>query len=389
MKIIYITTAIREDDYRDFMKIWSKAPNPSNQNFHNKLIRSLAINHEVEVISIRPFSKKFCNVRYLKKDFNEDQNIYWHYLTIKRGKFSKISTVTKETKIIAKEITDINDCIILTDTINPICIRTATMVSRIHNIPIVGVCTDSPSNISGTNRAYTLYLLKQATRCYGYIALTTDLNELFNPNHKPSIIIEGIVEKLEKDANMMSEKSPYFFFGGALLEKYGVFNLIKAFKMLNKPELDLYLCGHSGSNEKITEEIKDYPNIHFLGTLPVVNVLHYEMYALANINPRPYTLDLDKLSIPSKTLEYLASGALTISVRNTKLQKYFDEDAIWAKSGSPEDLYVCLEKALSLSKKERKEIAERAKEKALEIFSLDSVNIKVSEFLTLFESKVN
>ena len=389
MKIIYITTAIREDDYREFMKIWSKAPNPSNQNFHNKLIRSLAINNQVEVISIRPFSSKFCNLKSLKKDYIEEENINWHYLTIKGGKLSRIATVTREVKAIIKDIENIEDYVIFTDTINPICIRTATMISRLKQIPTIGLCTDSPSNISGTNRAYTLYLLKQAARCYGYIALTTDLNELFNPNHKPALIIEGIVENEEKDANLMSEKAPYFFFGGALLEKYGVFNLIKAFKMLNKPEIDLYLCGHSGSNEKIREEIKDYPNIHFLGILPVMNVLHYEMYALANVNPRPFTLDLDKLSIPSKTLEYLASGVPTISVKNSKLQRYFEEEAIWSKSGSPEDLLFCLERVISLTKKERKELGDRAKKKVLELYSLDSVNKRINEFLELFKSRVN
>jgi glycosyltransferase involved in cell wall biosynthesis len=388
MKIIYVTTAIREDDYREFTKLWSKAPNPSNQNFHNKLIRSLAINNEVEVISLRPFSKQYCSVRSLKKDFKEDKNINWHYLTIKRGKLSRLSVINKESKAIAKSL-DLSKCIIFTDTINPVCIKTANAISKINNVPVIGICTDSPSNISGTSRAYTMYLLKQAAKCYGYIALTSDLNDLFNPNERKSLLIEGVVEEVKKDANLMSEKNPYFFFGGALLEKYGVFNLIEAFKLLNDNNIDLYLCGHSGNLDKIYESIKGYKNIHFLGTLPVSHVLQYEMYSLANINPRPFNMDLDRLSIPSKTLEYLASGSPTISVKNTKLQKHFENDAIWAKSGSVEDLHAAMLKVLDLTKKERKALGKQAKEKVLELYSLDSINKKINEFLEFFKSGIN
>lgn len=388
MKIIYVTTATNELDYHEFTKLWTKAPNPSNQNFHNKLIRSLAINNELEVISIRPFSAKFCTQRYLKKEYKEDGNIHWHYLTIKRNKFARLGTATKEAKSIAKEF-DLEKCVIFSDTINPLCIKTANAISKIKNTPVIGVCTDSPSNISGTSRTYTMFLLKQAARCYGYISLTEDLNDLFNPNGRKSLILEGVVDKPIKDADLMGEKNPYFFFGGALLEKYGVFNLIEAFKLLNNDKVDLYLCGHSGSQEKLLEAIKGYKNIHFLGTLPVSSVLQYEIHSIANINPRPFSMDLDKLSIPSKTLEYLASGVPTISVRNTKLQKYFAEEAIWTKSGSVEDLYLAMTKVLELTKKERTALGKKAKEKVQSLYSLDSVNKKINDFLEYFKKGLN
>ena len=63
MKIIYITAAMEASDFITFSKQWVKSPNPSNQNFHNKLIRSIAINNKIDVISIRPFNKKLCKTR--------------------------------------------------------------------------------------------------------------------------------------------------------------------------------------------------------------------------------------------------------------------------------------------------------------------------------------
>ena len=118
-------------------------------------------------------------------------------------------------------------------------------------------------------------------------------------------------------------------------------------------------------------------------------VLQYEINALANINPRPFNMDLDKLSIPSKTLEYLASGAPTISVKNTKLQKIFEEEVIWAKSANPEDLEQAMRKVFDLSKKERVELGKKAKKKVQEHYSLDSVNKKINEFLEFFKSEIN
>ena len=55
MKIIYFTTASEKEDFNSFQENWTSSLNSFIQNLHNRLIRSLAITHEVEVISIRPF----------------------------------------------------------------------------------------------------------------------------------------------------------------------------------------------------------------------------------------------------------------------------------------------------------------------------------------------
>ena len=63
-----------------------------------------------------------------------------------------------------------------------------------------------------TPRSYTLYLLNQGKNLNGYIALTEGLNDLFNENGKPSIILEGIVEDLETKP-VPNKYGKYFFFG--------------------------------------------------------------------------------------------------------------------------------------------------------------------------------
>ncbi len=386
MKIVYVTTALDKEDYKEFVKLWKKSPNPSNQNFHNKMIRSLAINNQVEVISIRPFSGRLCTVKKLEKGTKVDGNITWNYITIRRRKVSRYLAVRSEYKKIFKK-TSLEDAVILCDTINPLCISAATYIGKQHSLPVIGVCTDSPSNITGTTKQYTIYLLNHAYKCHGYITLIDGLNLLYNPDDKPSMTIEGIVENESNVKVNFGIEKPYFYFGGSLLERYGVFNLIDAYENLNNPDVDLYIAGHNGNPDDVKERIKNNPNIHFLGTIGVDDVLNYQAHAVANINPRPYTEDLDRFSIPSKTLEYLTSGVPTISIKNTKLREIFADEIIWVEDNEVSSLTEAMQNVLNMSPEEKNELGNRAKEKVQELYSLDSVNEKIMGFLPTFLNK--
>ena len=58
MNIIYFTTAQDNNDYNEYLKIWPYPINASMQMLHNRLIRSMSLRNHVDVISLRPFSKK-------------------------------------------------------------------------------------------------------------------------------------------------------------------------------------------------------------------------------------------------------------------------------------------------------------------------------------------
>ena len=378
MRIIYFTTSIEEHDFELFSKEWKIALNASNQNFHNKLIRSLAISNKVDVISLRPYSFRKCNIKGLKAENKSDGNITWHYLAIRKTKVLRFSYAKKQIKRLFRN-DKCEETVILSDTINPKIIRLANHFARKKKLKIAGICTDSPSNITGTSRAYSLFLLKQSKDLDGYISLTESLNELFNEKEKPNIVIEGVIEnELPKSENKYGD---YFYFGGALLPRYGVYHLIKAFKLLNRPDIKLLICGHHGDERKIYETIGDAKNILYLKMLPVKEVLALESHAILNINPRPYSEDLDRYSIPSKTLEYFSTGRLTLSVRNTKLQSIFGEDAIWVKSDKKEDLLEGMKAALDMGELEREKIGQQAQKKARELYSLASINKKLIPFL--------
>ena len=379
MRIIYVTTSIEENDYVNFSKAWSVSLNPSNQNFHNKVIRSLALFNQVDVISIRPYSRSKCKIKKLVAENKTIGNINYHYLKISTNKnFRGLSLINQVKKLMPSLISE--EAVLVTDTINPRCVQLSSYINKNYNIPCIGLCTDSPKNISGSNHLYTSFILNNSKHFDGYISLTEALNTLYNKSDKPHLKFEGIVES---DSQNIDVKGNYFFFGGALMKRYGIYELIEAFKMIKNKDLSLLICGHHSDGE-LEDAINSDQRIKYLGTLPVKEVLALESHAIANINPRPYDEQLDKLSVPSKTIEYLTSGSLTISVRNSEIQNHFSDCAIWINSNDAEDLYGALTKAISMSEKERKNVAIKAKNTAISLYSFEKIGKLLTDFLSTF-----
>ena len=383
MKIIYFTTACEKEDYNSFLENWKSSLNTSIQNLHNRLIRALAITHEVEVISVRPFSRKYCKLKMLPSSTTQEGRINWHYLQIKRrGKILRVLSTKKQTRKILSKI-NLNDCIILTDTLNPYLLRASTSIAKAYNLPIIGICNNTPSGIHGTGRRYTLFLHSLADNLSGYITLTSGLNELFNVHNRAYLTIEGVLENKYKEHDI-KEYGKYIYYYGSLEEKYGAYDLIKAFIELNRPDINLVLAGYHGNEEKINKLTNGASNIKYLGMISNDFSLSLENGSLLNINPCPYSEDYDRYLIPCNVINYLNSNVLAVSVKNSKLQKYFSDDAIWLDSGEVEDLLEGMKKGLEMNKQEKEAIIKKANMDVNKMYSMPVINHKVILFLKQF-----
>ena len=383
MKIIYFTTACEKEDYISFSKNWNTSLNTSIQNLHNRLIRSLALTHEVEVISIRPLSKKYCKLRGLPSALTNEGKITWHYLEIKRHKVARFLSAKRQAKKLLSKM-NLKDCIILTDTLNPYILNSSTSLAKKYNLPIIGICNNTPSGIHNTGKSYTQFLLSMADDLSGYIAMTSGLNDLYNERSRASLILEGVNESKYKEFDT-KKYGKYIFYNGSLEEKYGVYDLIKAFNELNREDLKLVITGyHNFEESKFSSAIMGNPNIIHLGMLDADKILSLENGALMNVNPCPYTEDFDRYLIPVNMLDYLASNTITVSVKNNRLQKYFDEDCIWVNSSDEEDLVNGMKKALDMKKDEKNKIVKKATMDMNKNYSMAIVNKKIILFLKQF-----
>ena len=218
----------------------------------------------------------------------------------------------------------------------------------------------------------------------GYVALTSGLNELYNEKSRASILLEGVIESKYREIDV-SKYGDYIFYNGSLEEKYGVYDLVKAFNALNRNGLKLVITGyHSFEEARFKKAIESNPNIIYLGMSNVDEILSLENGSLLNINPRPYTEDFDRYLIPVNMLDYLSSSSIAVSVKNSKLQKYFEEDCIWVNSSDVEDLVDGINRALNLKKDERNKMIKNAINDVNKTYSMAAVNKKLILFLKQF-----
>ena len=382
MRIIYFTTACKKEDYVSFSKMWDSSLNASIQNLHNRFIRSLALTHEVEVFSMRPFSRRYCKLKKLDAETKQEGKITWHYLEIKRNKLLRYSTATKQcNKILSKM--NLKDCIIITDTLNPNVLRNSTKFAKKYNLPIIGVCNNTPSSIHNTGKSYATSILSLAENLSGYITLTQGLNTLYNTYNRANLSFEGVLDD-NVVINKENEYGDYIFFNGSLEPNHGIVQLILAFRELDNPKLKLIISGYYPDNETLIKVIHNNQNVINLGNIPSDEVISLASHSLLNVNPLPFTEDFDRYYVPANLVDYFNSNSIVVSVRNRQFMKSFKDDAIWVEDCEIYDLLKGLKAGLSLSKENRADMIKKANADVNKLYSMSVINRRTILFLKQF-----
>lgn len=376
-KVIYFTNAVSQTMFVDYLKKWRVSPNLSNQNFHNKLIKAISKYNKVDVVSIRPINANF-NSKKLPQLVEDEFNISWRYPKVSTSRVAKLLFLNKRIKKVlpAKEKYEA----IFVDTLNLSLLKSAIKVAKRFKCKIYGICTDNPNNISFTTESYKKNLIKLGRSLDGYISLTKAITDLYNKNNKPYIQIDGVSEEYEESSKPLIN-GKYIYFGGSLMEEYGVFSLIEAYKDINPKDIKLVLCGHHVNINQLNAAIKDNQNIIYLGPVNYEDNLNLVKHSLFSVNPRPINPKIDEYSIPSKTLECISLGVINVTVDNRLLKEHYKDCIIWSKSSSKEDLKEALNKALSLDNEEKNKLIKKGKEKVMERTSLEVIGKLIHDLI--------
>lgn len=379
-KVIYFTNALDQNSFKNYLKGWKVSPNLSNQNFHHKLIKAISHYFEVEVVSIRAINSNYESTRLEQEVINEP-NIKWNYPEVSTSKVAKLLLLNKRINGVLS--LDNSEYIIFVDALNYSLVKEAYKLHKKKGYKIIGICTDNPNNISFVSKSYTKNLMKYATNFDGYIVLTDGINQIYNLHDKPYLKIDGVSEEVLIGEQNFVEGN-YIYFGGSLMEEYGVYSLIDAFLRLKLKDVKLVICGHHLQKEKLFEKIKDNDSIIYLGPVSYYDNLALEKNALLSVNPRPINPKIDDYSIPSKTLECLSVKCLNVTVENTLLKERYEDVIIWPKSSSEEDLAEAINKALNLSKEEKDQIVENGYKKVMSRTSQKVIGEEIRSFLSKF-----
>lgn len=164
-------------------------------------------------------------------------------------------------------------------------------------------CVGKTSFLNRMYRKYLTYQFYKNIKHINYVLPITAsmMEKLPNKNFE---VVDGVYEYGFEDVNQI-EKEPTFLYAGALNEKYGVVDLINAFKICKcKDKFKLNIAG-SGS---LLTKIKTIKEVNYIGILKKEDCLKEEMKASLLIVPENGKNKYAKYSFHSKILEYLCSG---------------------------------------------------------------------------------
>ena len=199
------------------------------------------------------------------------------------------------------------------------------IVSKIRGMQNVCILTDMPGlMVSGTEtrNLLTKFIVAINKMYLGmfshYVFLTEAMNDVVNKNHRPYIVMEGLVDPenvVEKNEIKNKNKEKVVLYAGGLFEQYGLDTLVQAFMKLPMENARLVLFGSGSYVKRIEECAKMDCRIVYKGVRPNSEIVAEEVSATLLVNPRPTTEKFTKYSFPSKNMEYMASGTPLLTTR--------------------------------------------------------------------------
>lgn len=180
----------------------------------------------------------------------------------------------------------------------------------------------------------TSYILRNINKIDGFVLLTEPMKEALKIKDN-YVVVEGIAtDSFDRSVPEKDHQTKIILYTGTLNRKYGILNLIEAFKRIPQNNYRLILCGTGDSEEIIKEEALKDSRIIFKGLLSRREILRLQLEATVLVNPRLNNEEYTKYSFPSKILEYLSSGTPVIAYKLDGIPDEYDEYIYYVKDDS-------------------------------------------------------
>ncbi len=401
--VLIVSQACSPDCYADIEK-FNTTILPSQQKLFLALAQGLAKHCLTKCISVRPVFPKTNKKKIWKQEHDQVDELQFYYTSFVNYPILKHLTSLLSTilyiLINSRKIRKRYSCVIMDPLLSYVVMPCKWLLSRM-GLKTIALVTDLPSHVSDIHNKHKVNMLrkfyndvgeKSIAGYDGYILLTEQMTAVVNPLARPSVIMEGIldkeifhesikgpdiVKKQVKDVNIV-------MYAGGINEKFGLFSLIEAFKMVKASNWELHIYGSGADSQLLKDVLKNDKRIKFFGRADSGKIFEIELAADILINPRPTEDEFTKFSFPSKTLEYLASGVVTMSTRLPGIPSDYDPYILWINDDSTEGIMSALEVAMEMPEEERKSFGEKAKEFVLARKNQNVQATKVLEFFRGF-----
>ena len=257
----------------------------------------------------------FCNIRYIKR-FIQGKNLYHEV-----ANWAKTDDGRKKVIISYTLYPEFMEAVRRAISINPDIIANAIVL----DLPKYTILQ---KKISIGSKLYLHWSAKKAKKRLSFFDCFTLLTEQMADAlelTQPYTIVEGICTEEFPKVEKRKDNRKVVFYAGTLHERFGVLNLIKAFKYIKGNDYRLVICGFGDSQNEIQNASKEDNRIEFLGQLPRNEVLKHMLSASVIVNPRGNTEEFVKYSFPSKNMEGLSSGIPFIGYKLAGIPKEYDD----------------------------------------------------------------
>jgi len=189
----------------------------------------------------------------------------------------------------------------------------------------------------------------------GFVLLTEPMAEALQVQHKPYVVIEGLIRRTEEDKlEQAEEQSKAVLYTGTLEPDLGIQAMLDAFAAM--PEYELWICGTGSMQEQVRAYAQRHANIQYFGFVPQKEALALQAKAAALINPRTPKGIFTRYSFPSKTLEYLRSGKPVLCYKLEGIPNDYDDYLQYISTSDSEGIKSAVQKIMGLASAERKAI---------------------------------
>lgn len=141
-----------------------------------------------------------------------------------------------------------------------------------------------------------------------YILLTDQMAEALNVGNRPYRVVEGIYEEAKTSKAIKKKEVKTIVYTGKLNIAFGALNLVKAFQLIEDPNIRLVICGSGEAKEEIAKIAAEDSRIDFRGQVSSDVARQCILDGDILVNPRPNDSIYTKYSFPSKIIDYLATG---------------------------------------------------------------------------------
>ncbi|WP_207647194.1 glycosyltransferase [Peptoclostridium litorale] len=205
------------------------------------------------------------------------------------------------------------------------------------------------------NRSNQKALLNNIRYIDSFVILTDQMAEVLSiKNKKPHVVIEGMVSDSNSDINQNDNdiKVNTICYTGTLTKKYGIMDLVKAFRLIENEEYRLVICGSGEAEAEIKKIALNDPRIEYKGIIPREEAIKIQKNSTVLVNPRKNNEIYTKYSFPSKIMEYMIAGRPIVCYKLDGMPDEYDDFLNYVHDNSIESLKNKLVEVVSMKQEE-------------------------------------